>query len=70
MEGGGRLSQMSILPHKPYLVKWYTKGEGGGGAKNDQKNIHMFYLWMTLKDRNVTLLIFWMSWSKVPRDQY
>ena len=28
------MSQMSILLHKPYLVKWSTKGEG---VKNFQK---------------------------------
>ena len=32
---------MSILLHKPYLVKWSTKG--GGGVKNVQKSVHMVY---------------------------
>ena len=26
---GEGVSQMSMLLHKPYLVKWSTKGEGG-----------------------------------------
>ena len=29
MAGGEGGCQMSILLHKPYLVKWSTKGEGG-----------------------------------------
>ena len=29
MAGGGGVYQLSILLHKPYLVKWSTKGEGG-----------------------------------------
>ena len=29
MEGGRGVSQMSMLLHKPYLVKWSAKGEGG-----------------------------------------
>ena len=28
-QGGGGVCQMSILLHKPYLVKLSTKGEGG-----------------------------------------
>ena len=32
---------MSILLHKPYLVKLSTKG--GGGVKNAQNSVHMVY---------------------------
>ena len=37
MAGG---CQMSISLHKPYLVKWSTKG---GGFKNVQKSVHKVY---------------------------
>ena len=40
MEGGRGVSQMSMLLHKPYLVKWSTKGEG---VTNIQKTVHMVY---------------------------
>ena len=29
MVGGGGFGTYSILTHKPYIVKWSTKGEGG-----------------------------------------
>ena len=32
MAGGGGC-EMSVLLHKPYLVKWSTKGGGGRGSK-------------------------------------
>ena len=38
---GEGVSQISMLQHKPYLVKWSTKG--GGGVKNLQKTVHMVY---------------------------
>ena len=40
LEGEG-VSQMSMLLHKPYLVKWSTKG--GGGSKISKKTVHMVY---------------------------
>ena len=40
--GRGGVSQMSILLHKPYLVKWSIKGEG---VKNIKKNCPLC-LWM------------------------
>ena len=40
-QGGGGVCQMSILLHKPYLVKLSTKG--GGGVKNAQNSVHMVY---------------------------
>ena len=52
-KGGGGVSQMSMLLHKPYLVKWSTKG--GGGSKISKKlstwfmdapfHVHMVYEW-------------------------
>ena len=38
---GGGVSQMTILLHKPYLVKVSTKGAGRG--KNTQNFDHMVY---------------------------
>ena len=42
-KGGGGVSQMSMLLHKSYLVKWSTKG-GGGGQKSPKNCPHG--LWM------------------------
>ena len=43
--------QMSILLHKPYLVKWPTKGGGdwgGGGQKCPKNCLHDFFLLLTI----------------------
>ena len=39
-QGGGGVCQMSILLHKPYLVKWSIKGRG---VINIQNSVHMVY---------------------------
>ena len=39
---GRGVSQISILLHKPYLVKWSAKE---GGVINVQKTVHMVYGW-------------------------
>ena len=38
----GGVCQISILLHKPYYVKWSTKGEGGSKNIN---SVHMIYEW-------------------------
>ena len=46
MEGGRGVNQMSILLHKPYLVKGSTKGERG----QKYPKTCLYGLWMTPKD--------------------
>ena len=39
---GEEVRKISISIHKPYLLKWSTKGERGAGVKNVQKLSTLF----------------------------